>query len=140
MANLKDFFAQNVSKIENIKYVASDRIVSEGRPAEWEIRAINSVEDAAIKKRCTKQVTTAIKGQYRSELDVDLYAANLAVACTVFPDLNNAELQNSYEVMGAVELLRTMLSIGEYNDYLLKVQEVNGFNKTMDELVDDAKN
>ena len=37
-------------------------------------------------------------------------------------------------------LLKEILNIGEYNNYLSKVQEVNGFDTTMDELVEEAKN
>jgi len=42
--------------------------------------------------------------------------------------------------MGEDALLKEILNIGEYNNYLTKVQEVNGFETTMDELVEEAKN
>lgn len=42
--------------------------------------------------------------------------------------------------MGEDALLKAMLTPGEYSDYLAKVQEVNGFDIAMDELVEDAKN
>jgi hypothetical protein len=64
----------------------------------------------------------------------------LAVACTVFPDLNNKELQDSYKVMGADVLLKTMLTPGEYADYVQKVQEVCGFDTSLQDEVDEAKN
>lgn len=64
----------------------------------------------------------------------------LAAACTVFPNLNNAELQSNYGVMGADSLLKAMLLPGEYANYLAKVQEVNGFDIDFDEMVEEAKN
>ena len=64
----------------------------------------------------------------------------LAVACTVFPNLNDKELQDSYKVMGADALLKTMLTPGEYAEYLTKIQEVCGFDTTMQDEVDEAKN
>jgi hypothetical protein len=64
----------------------------------------------------------------------------MCVACTVYPDLNNVELQESYGVMGAEALLKKMLLPGEYTDYKAKVMEVNGYDMSMEELVDDAKN
>ncbi len=76
---------------------------------------------------------------YQPETDINAYMAKLAVRCTIYPDLNNVELQTSYKVMNAEELLRTMLTPGEYQDYLTKVQEVNGFS-SMQELVEEAKN
>lgn len=42
--------------------------------------------------------------------------------------------------MGAEALLKTMLTPGEYADYAAKVQEVCGFETSMEELVSDAKN
>ena len=62
------------------------------------------------------------------------------VACTVFPNLNDKELQDSYKVMGADALLKTMLTPGEYAEYLTKIQEVCGFDTTMQDEVDEAKN
>ena len=74
------------------------------------------------------------------ELLNDLYLGKLAVACTVFPNLNDKELQDSYKVMGADALLKTMLTPGEYAEYLTKIQEVCGFDTTMQDEVDEAKN
>ena len=64
----------------------------------------------------------------------------LATECIVYPDLRNAELQNSYQVMGAGALLKKMLKPGELQDLYVKIQEVNGFDETFEEKVDRAKN
>jgi hypothetical protein len=58
----------------------------------------------------------------------------------VFPNLNDAELQDSYGVKSADELLKKMLLPGEYSEYKAKVMEVNGYDMSMEELVDEAKN
>ena len=71
---------------------------------------------------------------------IHIYMGKLAAKCTVFPDLNDKELQDSYGVMGADSLLKAMLTPGEYAGYLDKVQELNGFDLTMDEAVQQAKN
>ncbi|MNN89462.1 Phage XkdN-like protein [compost metagenome] len=57
-----------------------------------------------------------------------------------FPDLKNAELQKSYGVMGAEALLHKMLLPGEYANLVQKVQELNGFDADMNELVEEVKN
>ena len=64
----------------------------------------------------------------------------MCVACTVYPNLNDAELQDSYGVKGADALLKKMLLPGEYTEYKAKVMEVNGYDMSMEELVDEAKN
>lgn len=74
------------------------------------------------------------------ELDISEYLARVAVRCTLYPDLHNEELQQSYGVMGAQALLRMMLKPGEYTDYTAKVQEANGFDVSFEEKVEEAKN
>lgn len=142
MSILTAFLAENALKVENIKYVVSKRFVGEdNKPMEWEIACINSTEDEQLRKDCTKRIPIPGKrGQFTMEIDSNLYVGKLAARCTVFPNLNDAELQNSYGAMGADSLLKTMLTPGEYADYLTKVQEVNGFDISFDEKVDEIKN
>ncbi len=142
MNNLSAFLKQNALENENVKFVASKRFVDEsGKPVEWEICGITSEEDEDIRKACTRKVQIpGKKGQFTPETDYNAYLGKLAARCTVYPNLNNAELQNSYGCMGADSLLKTMLKPGEYAEYLAKIQEVNGFDVTMEELVDEAKN
>lgn len=142
MSGLSAFFSQNALKEENVKYVASKRFVDENKkPIEWEIKSITSVEDEALRKLCTKKKPVPGKRNlFQPETDTDKYAGLLAVKCTVSPNLNDVELQNTYGVMGADELLKTMLKPGEYADYLNKVQEVNGFEVSQEDLVEEAKN
>ena len=64
----------------------------------------------------------------------------MCVACTVYPNLNDVELQDSYGVKGADALLKKMLKPGEFTEYKAKVMEVNGYDLSMEELVDEAKN
>ena len=65
----------------------------------------------------------------------------LSVACTVYPNLNDAALQDDWGVKSGGELLKAMLSEpGEYNEYKLRVMEICGYNASMEELVDEAKN
>ncbi len=140
--NLSAFLAENAIKIENIKYAASSRFIDEaGQPIEWEIACLTSTEDEKLRKECTRRVPAPGKrGQYTVDTDYNLYLGKLAAKCTVYPNLDNAELQNSYGVMGADVLLKTMLTPGEYADYLLKIQEINGFDVSFDAKVDEAKN
>ena len=98
-------------------------------------------QDEKLRKSCTKKVQVpGKKNMFTPETDYDKYLGLLATQCVKFPDLNNAELQNSYGVMGADALLKTMLKPGEYQDLLKKIQEINGFDTGMDELVEEAKN
>ena len=141
MSDFSIFMAGNIMPDETIKYVASKRFVQNGKPVEWELKPVSSSLDEAIRKECTKKVPIAGKrGQYTQETDTDKYIGKLCVACTVYPNLNDAELQDSYGVKSGDELLKKMLLPGEYTEYKAKVMEVNGYDLSMEELVDEAKN
>lgn len=138
--DLNGFFRQNAVKPENIKYIASSRFLDKNKkPIEWELRPITSRDDECIRRQATQKKRTQ-NGQYQNEIDQEKYVGLLASTCTVYPDLNNLDLQDSYGVMGAEELLKVMLLPGEYANYLGKVQEICGFDKNMNDLVEEAKN
>ena len=141
MSDFTAFMAGNAIKNETVKYVASKRFVIKNKPVEWEIRAIDSDLDESLRKECTKKVPIAGKrGQYNQETDTDKYIGKICVSSTVYPNLNDAELQDSYGVKSADALLKKMLKPGEYTEYKAKVMEVNGYDMSMEELVDEAKN
>ena len=141
MSNFAVFMAGNAKDDETVKYVASKRFVDKGKPVEWELKAIDSDLDEAIRKECTKKVPVPGKrGQYNQETDTDKYIGRMCVASIVYPNLNDAELQDSYGVKSADALLKKMLKPGEYTELKTKIMEVNGYDMSMEELVDEAKN
>ncbi len=142
MGDLSCFLAQNVVAVENVKCVVSKRFTGKDKkPVEWELKAISSSEDETLRKECTKRVpVTGKKGQFTQETDYNLYLGKLAAKCTVYPNLHDKSLQDSYHAMGADTLLKTMLTAGEYAGYLEKVQQINGFDSTMEDLEEEAKN
>jgi hypothetical protein len=141
MSEFSIFMAGNTANDEVVEYVASKRFVEKGKPVAWKIKAIDSDLDEAIRKECTKKVPIHGKrGQYNQETDTDKYLGKMCVACTVYPNLNDVELQKSYGVMDGLSLLKKMLKPGEYTEYKAKIMEVNGYDMSMEELVDEAKN
>lgn len=140
MSKLQAFMSAHAAKIENTKVVVSNRFTDEkGKPIEWELRGITSSEDDQIRNASFKKVMK--NGRLVSEdLDYTLYLANLTSSCVVFPDLRDVELQNSYGAMGEVELLKVMLSPGEYANLAEEVQILNGFDQSDEDLEEEAKN
>lgn len=137
--DLQAFFAQNVQSEITEEFVVSERFKDEnGKAIPWKLRSMTEAQNTEIRKSATKRVK--VKGQgYAPELDHEEYIGKLIVESVVFPDLKNAELQKSYGVMGAAELLKVMLISGEYGRLAKKVQEINGF-EDINELVEEAKN
>ena len=141
MSDFSVFMTGAKNMNDTVKYVASKRFKEKGKPVEWELKAVSSSLDEAIRKDCTKKVPIVGKrGQYNQETDTDKYIGKLCVACTVYPNLNDAELQDAYDVKSGDDLLKKMLLPGEYTEYKAKIMEVNGYDMSMEELVDEAKN
>lgn len=140
--SLKAFLKQSAILPENKKIVVSKRFVGDsGKPIEWEVRAITSAEDEKIRTACTKREPIPGKrNQYTEKTDQAAYIRSLAAACTVFPNLNDKELQDSYGVMSAEQLIGEMLLPGEFAEYINRIGELTGFDVTMEERVEEAKN
>lgn len=128
---LEGFLKQNAALPENEKSVISERFCENGEAILWEYRAISSSEDETLR---------ALSYKPDGELDTDKYMGLLASYCTVFPDLESVTLQDSYSVMGADNLLKAMLTPGEYTAYLEKIGKLNGFNDAFSDKVSTAKN
>ena len=142
MSGLSAFLKENAKDMENIKFVASKRFVDEkNKPVEWELRCITAKEDDDLRASCTRKVpVNGKRGQSLPETDITAYLGKLCAYCVVFPNLKDKDLQDSYGVMGDDALLKTMLKSGEYSELVTKIQEINGFDITMEEKVEEAKN
>ncbi|MFA9376227.1 MAG: hypothetical protein ACERKZ_05660 [Lachnotalea sp.] len=138
MSEFKAFLKQNKEIKENVNVAASESFKDEkGNLIEWEIRALKTKEADAIRTECTSI------NQKGKKIDVDNAKFNrlIAAKCTVFPNLNDKELQDSYGVMSADQLIVEMLdNDGEYQSYCQKILEISGYNKTDSQLVEEAKN
>ena len=78
---------------------------------------------------------------FRQKVNSSKFGAKMLASSIVFPDLYNAELQDSYGVSTPEDLVREMIDDpGEYNKFLAYVQEFNGFDSNMEDKVEEAKN
>lgn len=138
MSGLSAFLKENKKKRENIKFAASKNFIGEkGEPIEWEIRPLKSKEADTIRNDCT---SIGQKGK-NVAVDSSKFSRMVAAKCTVFPNLNDKDLQDSYGVMDAESLIQELLDEdGEYQAYCKVVLEGSGYEKSDAELVEEAKN
>ena len=138
MKDLSMFLKQNKKIKENVKYVATEDFVDkDGKPIEWEIRALKSREADNFRAECVK---TTRNGK-DAKVDSAKFNRMVAVACTVFPNLNDKDLQDSYGVMGAEQLIQELLeNDGDYQAYVQKILDISGYDKNAEELREEAKN
>jgi hypothetical protein len=143
MSNLKRFLKENKIKKENTTFAATKSIVDEdGNPILWTIKPLTTKENDSLRDDCTMEIP--VKGKpnmFRPKLNTSKYIVKMIVASVVEPSLYDKELQDSYGVMTAEDLLKEIVDDpGEYNDFAAFIQEFNGFNATMEEKVEEAKN
>ena len=137
--SLNAFLSQNVDKVKEVEFVVSDRFKDEkGKPVPFVLVPIDGNGDEKLKEECTIQEVSKA-GKPIVKFDSVGYGRKMTVVTVKEPNLNSKELQDSYGVMSAEELITKMLLPGEYAKLQKKVQEVNGF-KPFDELEEDVKN
>lgn len=140
MSEFNAFFAQNVVMEKTEAFVVSNRFKDpNGQPIPWKLRTLSESENEEIRKSAT-QTVKGKGGQRFQETKPEVYLVKVAAASVVYPDLKNAELQKSYGVIGAEDLLKKMLLAGEYAALVRKVEELNGFDSDINELVEEVKN
>lgn len=143
MSNLSRFLKQNKIEKENTTYAATKSLVDEkGNPLLWTIRPLTTTQNEEIRDNCMVEVpVTGKPNMFRPRLNTSKYIAKMICACVVEPNLYDAELQDSYGVKTPEDLLKEMVDDpGEYQDFAAFIQDFNGFNTTLDDKVEEAKN
>ena len=136
------FMKKNKAVKENTLYPATESLCDEnGKPLEWEIRALTTKETEAIRERNTIDIPISGKpGMYRQKLTKN-YVPSLICAAIVKPNLHDEELLDSYEVNTPQELIVEMIdNPDEYAKLLQFVQSYSGIKSSMDEEITEAKN
>ena len=142
MSKFSRFLKENKAVRENVKYVPTKSFTDEnGNPIEWTIKHLTTKEAEAMRDKYTKDVPILGKpNQFKQQLDVAKYNASLIAKSVVEPNLNDAELQDSYGVKTPEALIVEMIdNPGEYSQFLVFVTELNGFTDINDD-VEKAKN
>lgn len=110
------------------------------RRIEWQLRATTPDTANKIRKKCEYREEIK-KGLYQKFTDYAMYAIEMAAACIVFPDLRDADLQDSYGVRNETELLKRMIPLeGELSELEAFVSRINGLDMELDNKAEEAKN
>lgn len=122
--DIRKFFKQQ--KVASKVFVSSRFLDDDGNKIPFEILPILQSENEILKEQCQKLVDDKLV------FDDKLYSAKLVCACVVSPDLNNAELQQNYGVLGREKLIKSMLLAGEFSNLIKAVENACGFNEEID--------
>nr|DAH43925.1 MAG TPA: tail assembly chaperone protein [Caudoviricetes sp.] len=143
MSKFSVFMKQNKVQKNNEKYAPTESLIdANGKAVNWEFRHITSKENEELRDANTIDVqVTGKPNLYRPKLNTSKYLMAMIVKSTVYPDLYDKELQDSYGVMTPEDLVYAIVDdAGEMQDFQLWMQKFQGFTKSLDEKVDEAKN
>lgn len=139
MSGLSNYLKKNKIARENLVIAPTQFLCGEdGKPVLFTFRPLDSKENTRIRDESTK---TYRKGnETKVKVDNLMYGRKLLAESCIEPDLNNEELQDSYGVDNAEDLICEMIDVpGEFDALVSAILEYNGFNKK-DKSVEEAKN
>jgi hypothetical protein len=93
-----------------------------------------------LEKLHTKPV---IKGNKKvgEKVDNARFMAHIAVESTIYPNFKAVELRKAYKSEDPIEIAKQVLNVaGEYSNWIAKAAEVNGFDDSIEDLEEAAKN
>lgn len=134
MSSLSAFL--NPVQAENKEVIVSERFRENGKTVPFVIRPITQQENETLMKKHR----SVDKKSGVEQFNRISYNRELTALAVVEPDLNNAELQKRYGVLGADKVLSAMLYVGEYGTLMEAVQELSGLDQDINEDMDEAKN
>lgn len=134
MSSLSAFL--NPVQAENKEVIVSERFRENGKTVPFVIRPITQQENETLMKKHR----SVDKKSGVEQFNRISYNRELTAIAVVEPDLNNAELQKRYGVLGADKVLSAMLYVGEYGTLMEAVQELSGLDQDINEDMDEAKN
>lgn len=131
MSALLDFLIQN--PVDNIteQVVLSQRL----KDKPFTIRAMTGAEFSEY-----QQAATIIRKGKKVEFDSRLFQERVVVNHTVEPNLKDAASIKAAGCLTPEQLLNKALLAGEIAELSQRISALSGFDQTMDEMVDEAKN
>lgn len=136
--DLKAFLNRENKTNKTFEYTPTQKFKDgNGNVIPWVFKKLSIDEYEAIRDECTS-INFADRG--KTKFSNTLFNKKFMCSSIVEPNLNNAELQDSYGVKKAEDLITKMFdNVGEYYRLLGYLLEVNGF-KSLGEDVEEAKN
>lgn len=142
--SLKGFYKENVKRdVKLHEVVISDAFRDEnGKPIAWKLKALKQTKVMDISNKHLKLIMNTEDKTSITEGSTSDYSLELIAKTVVYPNLNDAELQNSYGVMTAEALIDAMFEDDNegFNKLLKEVNKINGTFKTPDKMVKEVKN
>lgn len=144
IANDLSFFMPGVAgEVEEITRPVSKRFKDKkGNVVPFRFKAISTERIDELEKLHTVPVYSGSRKRKTGErVDQSRFMAHIAVESTIYPDFKSADLRKAYKTQDPIEVAKKMLHIGgEYAEWIQIANEINGFDDTVEDLEEAAKN
>lgn len=140
------FLKENNKSVKQVGYIGSKNIVdADNKPVIWTITLLSTKEFQRLARRgeATPVIdkhgsVTGMKNNTEAGIKV---MEELIQRCVTYPNLSDAKLQDSWGVVGEIELAQAMLNAGEFTDLSHAVVQAHGIDcGDPVELIEQAKN
>lgn len=133
------FMPNKAVRYTAVEIPVSDRFCGEdGKPINWRLKVLSAKEMQKLTAECTTRIIR--DGHTVTERDEDTMNTRLLEECVLYPNLKDAELQNSYGAAGARELAETMLTPGEYGKLMQAISQAQGVDMGLADQIKKLKN
>lgn len=138
--DLSFFMPSRAKQVEVEEAPISKRFTDEeGNIIPFKMRPITTERIDQIESLNTRK--TRFRNQQQEKVDYARFIAQVAVETTIYPDFRSEELRQAYKTEDPIEVAKSVLHVGgEYANWISKASEINGFNDTLEDLEEAAKN
>lgn len=136
MSKLQQFLNANPVAGLTTEVIISDRFKDEnGNILKFKIRSISAAEFEEIRKKAM----TIKNGGKDVEFDTGKFNMDLIIRCTVDPNFKDAESIQKLGCSTPENYVNMVLLAGEVEELAMQIRKFSGFDKNLDDLVEEAK-
>lgn len=140
--DLSFFLPGKLEDVQEVSHVISDRFKNDkGEVIPFIFKAITTERVDELEEACTIVMKNGKGKVVGSRVDNKRLMSRIAVESTVYPNFRAEEMRKAHGTEDAVEIARRVLSVaGEYSEWIVQATKVNGFDDTLEDLEEEAKN
>lgn len=141
--DLSFFLPSAAEEVEEVERLVSKRFKDgKGKLIPFRFKPITTSRIDELEKFHTEPI---YKGSRRrkvgEQVNQSRFMASIAVESTIYPNFKAADLRKAYGEQDPIEVAKKMLHVGgEYSTWLQIANEINGFDDSIEELEEAAKN
>jgi len=134
------FLPSNEAETKEERAIITERYLKNGEPVPFVFKAISTER---IDELTSYYTSVEVKGKNKGQkkFDNERFAARVAVETTVYPNFKDKSFLEAHHTSDSITAAKKMLSVGgEYNNWIDKAFNVNGYGEGYEDIEEEAKN